>query len=81
MNQHLTRILPLCSIAAALLAQGVVAQQRSYPQDKMKANFAEMQTHSWYVGGGWTTDFATAKTKAKESGKPIFAYFTRTYSP
>ena len=69
MNQHLTRILPLCSMAAVLLAQGVVAQ-RTYPQDKMKANYAEMLTHPWYTGGGWTTDFAAAKAKAKETGKP-----------
>lgn len=29
----------------------------------------------------WTTDFDAAKAKAKESGKPIFGYFTRSYAP
>ena len=54
---------------------------RQYDQEAMKANFEAMKTHDWYVGGGWTTDFDAAKAKAKESGKPIFAYFTRTYAP
>jgi hypothetical protein len=47
----------------------------------MAANYADMQTHEWFTGGGWITDFALAKAKSKETGKPIFAYFTRTYAP
>jgi hypothetical protein len=31
--------------------------------------------------GNWITDFDTAKKKAAETGKPIFAYFSRSYSP
>ena len=55
--------------------------QRTYDQEKMKASYEDMLTHDWYKDGGWITDFAVAKTRAKESGKPIFAYFTRTYAP
>jgi len=29
----------------------------------------------------WHLDFADAKQRAEASGKPIFAYFTRSYSP
>ena len=29
----------------------------------------------------WHTDFAAAKKAAAESGKNIFAYFTRSFSP
>ena len=67
--------------AMLLAAPAAVQAQRTYDQDKMTANFAAMKTHSWYTGGGWTTDFAAAKAKAKETGLPILAYFTRTYSP
>ncbi len=74
------RGLPLYTFAAVLLVQGVDAQ-RSYDQDKMKATYAEMQTHDWYTGGGWITDFAAAKAESEQTGKPIFAYFTRTYAP
>ena len=73
------RSLALLSLAG-LLSPGLIAQQQ-LDQEKMKANYAEMQTHSWFTGGGWITDFAAAKAKAAETGKPIFAYFTRTYSP
>ncbi len=73
------RVLPWTA-ALAVIAQGVDAQRR-FDQDKMKANYAAMQEHGWYTGGGWITDLAAAKAKAKETGKPIFAYFTRTYSP
>ena len=77
MNHLSLRALPLYSLAIALLAQGVDAQR---DQDKMRANFAAMQEHDWYTGGGWTTSFDAAKIEAKKTGKPIFAYFTRTYA-
>ena len=50
-------------------------------EDKMAANYADMQTHEWFTGGGWITDFDLAKEQSKKTGKPIFAYFTRTYAP
>lgn len=31
--------------------------------------------------GDWITDYDQALAAAKESGKPIFGYFTRSYSP
>lgn len=69
-------------LSAALLAfPATVLAQRTYDQDKMAKSFADMKTHSWYTGGGWTTDFDEAKARAKEKGLPILAYFTRTYAP
>ena len=76
LNNTMMRILPLTA-ALAVAAPGLEAQN----QERMKANYAKMLEHEWYTGGGWTTDFDAAKRKAKETGKPIFAYFTRTYSP
>ncbi len=80
MNPFSLRGLPLFPLVLALLAQGVDAQ-RKYDQDKMRASFAAMQDHDWYTGGGWTTSFDAAKIEAAKTGKPIFAYFTRTYAP
>ena len=79
MNLLTAPSLTLLSLAAALTPE--LTAQRTYDQDKMSANYAEMQTHSWYTGGGWITDFEEAKAKSKKTGKPIFAYFTRTYAP
>jgi hypothetical protein len=79
MNLLTGRNLALMSLAA-VLTSGLSAQ-RTYDQDKMAANYAEMQTHSWFTGGGWITDFDEAKAQSQKTGKPIFAYFTRTYAP
>lgn len=83
MTKSSLRKLPLYS--AAMLAAGLLpaslSAQRTYDQDKMTANFAEMQTHGWYTGGAWTTDFADAKARSEDTGRPILAYFTRTYAP
>ena len=78
-NSLTRRSLALISLAAALAPQ--LSAQRTYDQEKMAANYADMQTHAWFTGGGWITDFALAKAQSKETGKPIFAYFTRTYAP
>ena len=79
MNLLTGRNLALMSLAA-VLPSGLSAQ-RTYDQDKMAANYAEMQTHSWFTGGGWITDFDEAKAQSQKTGKPIFTYFTRTYAP
>ena len=79
----MTRLIPSALALApvlALMAPEVTAQ-RTFDQDKMKANYAAMQEHQWFTGGAWITDFAVAKAQAEKTGKPIFAYFTRTYSP
>lgn len=34
----------------------------------------------WLVKGGWITDYDKARAESKKEGKPIFAYFTRSYS-
>ena len=79
MTRLIRSALALAPVLALLTPDA--AAQRKFDQEKMKANYAEMQTHEWFTGGAWITDFAAAKAKAKETGKPIFAYFTRTYSP
>ena len=72
------RSLALIPLLALLTPE--LAAQRTYDQEKMAANYAEMQTHSWFKDGGWLTDFDKAKAEAEKTGKPIFAYFTRTYA-
>jgi hypothetical protein len=76
-----TTALRLAPILAASLSFAAPALTAQKSQEELQAAFADMQTHAWYTGGGWTTDFDAAKARAKETGKPIFAYFTRTYAP
>ena len=75
------RYLTISAVTLAVLATGLTAQRQKKSQEQLQASFDEMKTHKWYTGGGWTTDFAVAKETAKKTGKPIFAYFTRTYAP
>jgi hypothetical protein len=41
--------------------------------EKLKAEFLQF--------ADWTTDYDEARKRAKETKRPIFAYFTRSYSP
>lgn len=78
MNLLTRRSLALIPLVALLAPE--LAAQRTYDQEKMAANYAEMQTHAWFQEGDWLTDFDAAKAEAAKTGKPIFAYFTRTYA-
>ena len=37
--------------------------------------------HPFRHAANWLTDFSAAKAEAKRTGKPIFAYFSRSYKP
>ncbi len=64
----------LTAAAVCALAPGVWAQSLEEKRDKkLKEPFL--------AKGGWFTDFDKAKEESKKSGKAIFAYFTRSYSP
>lgn len=66
-------------IAGALLGLLVVAASPCSAQDleaKYKAKLAE----GWIKSPAWITDYDAARKAAKEQGKVIFAYFTRSYS-
>ena len=56
----------------ALLAQG---------QEDLIAKRDKKLASEWLKNADWTTDYDQARKVAKESGKPIFAYFTRSYAP
>lgn len=49
-------------------------------QDDMIRKRDEKLNESWVGKADWITDFDEAREVAKASGKPIFAYFTRSYS-
>ncbi|MGE3854790.1 MAG: hypothetical protein AB7K09_23870 [Planctomycetota bacterium] len=62
------------TLALALLAPAVVSAQSL--EEKRDAKLAE----PFLKNAEWITDYDTALAKAKETGKPIFGYFTRSYS-
>ena len=44
-------------------------------EERLEAKLAE----PWLRLAGWTTDYDTARARAKAEGKLIFAYFTPSY--
>lgn len=70
--------LVLASGTAVARAEDKPAQQA---KDDMTVKYEAKVAESWFTTNGFTDDFDTAKKRAKETGKPIFAYFTRSYAP
>ena len=50
-------------------------------QDDLQAKYEKKVAESWFTDNGFTDDYDVARAKAAETGKPIFAYFTRSYAP
>jgi hypothetical protein len=64
-------------IAAPVLALLVALQQdQAVLKEKLDKKLAE----AWLTKAAWNTDFDKAKEESKKSGKPILAYFTRSYA-
>jgi hypothetical protein len=70
----ITRTVALSLTSLLLVAAPAAAQ--SDLEKKRDAKLAE----KWFTSNEWTSDYDVARKRAKESGKVIFAYFTRSYS-
>ena len=64
-------------LLAALLLFAVTTASAQSMEEKRDKKLAE----GWVSKNPWITDYDDALAKSKETGKPIFAYFTRSYSP
>ena len=74
MNRMRSAALALVALAApaAAFAQADQEQMKKNLEHKLEQPFLKVAT--------WITDFDEAKAASKKSGKPIFAYFTRSYA-
>jgi len=65
-----------------LLALGILCgSAAAQDQADMQARY-EKKLHKDFIShGGWITDYDVARERAKEEGKVIFAYFSRSYAP
>jgi len=71
-------------LALLLLASAPVvarAQGSEPSQDELKERYAKKIAEKWYTGNPWITEYDAALAKSKETGRPIVAYFTRSYAP
>ncbi len=65
----------LCAAAGS-----AAAQQAPPSQEDLKKKYDDKVAEAWVKEGGWITDYDKAREEAKKSGKPVFAYFTRSYA-
>ncbi len=79
-----TRLLPLTSVTLGLLlpAADLCGQEDAASrQQKLIARKQAALEQPFLNNAKWITDFAAAKAEAKQTGKPIFAYFSRSFRP
>ena len=77
----MAKTIRMMAVAAGLLAAfssapGAAAQD----QAAMKAKLAAKLKEPFLAKASWFTDYDLAKKESAKTGKPIFAYFTRSYS-
>ena len=72
----LSRLITLAALALALLATPGLAQDAKTLERKRDKKLAA----KWFTQNPWTNDYDAARKRAAESGKVIFAYFTRSYA-
>ena len=65
-----------CFLIVATLLAGLAPAQTELERLR-DAKLAE----SWVTAAPWVTDYDDALAQAQQSGKPVFAYFTRSYAP
>ena len=74
--RRLTSAALLSTLFLAGLAGPAAAQGKTELEKKLEAKLAE----DWFQANDWTADYDEARERARETGKPIFAYFTRSYA-
>ena len=73
----------LATAAAGILVAAFAAPTPAQDsgQEDLKEKYRQKIAEAWFQDGGWTDDYKAARSRAMAEGKPIFAYFTRSYSP
>lgn len=66
------------TLAAAI---ALCLASRAAAQDELSEKRDKKLKSEFFSKAAWITDFGKAREESKTSGKPIFAYFTRSYSP
>ena len=72
---------PKKAVRAVRLTAAGLGARKPPTQDELKQRFDEKSAGAWLKNANWITDYDKARELAKASGKQIFAYFTRSYSP
>ena len=77
----MSNVIRTWAVAAAILVS-LVALPTAAAQDQaeLRMLLSSKLEEKFLSACEWFTDFDLAKKESKENGKPIFAYFTRSYA-
>lgn len=75
----MTAIAVLTGLSAALTAQGQTPPPPP-SQEQLQKLRQEKLAKEVFTKANWITDYDKVRSEAKATSKPIFAYFTRSYS-
>ena len=75
------RPLTLLSPVLALGLLSNAAQAQDDKQAEFQAKYEKKIEKEFIAYGGWMLDYDAAVARAKEEGKLLFTYFSRSYSP
>ena len=68
-------------LAPALVSLALAAPAAAQAdQGQMQKNFDDKMAKDFISNAAWVTDYDEARKTAKEEGKLIFVYFTRSYA-
>ena len=79
-----SRSVPPIALTLGLLVAGIdlcAQDDAASRQQKLIARKKAALEKPFLDGAKWITDFDAAKAAAKTTGKPIFAYFSRSFLP
>ena len=64
----------------SLIAIGLLCAQGP-SQSNLEVMRDAKLAEKWVSAAPWVTDYDEALAQAQQTGKPVFAYFTRSYAP
>jgi len=67
-------------LGSGLLALPISAQSQLSQEELIQRRDAKL-AEDFLKNASWILDYDAAKAQAKNNGKPIFAYFTRSFAP
>ena len=68
-------------VLGAGLAVPVMAASQSTSPEEYQKRYEEKISKDWLKKADWSLDLEASLARAKKEGKPVFAYFTRSYAP
>jgi len=77
---RIAHLLPAAALAG-LLALSPTARGQDDQQAELKAKLEKKLQEEFLKNATWILDYDQALEQAKESGKLIFAYYSRSYQP